>query len=52
MLEQRIEEHARTSHTLSSNVAQINFNMPLSLQNLDYGAERGEELEAAEKLES
>ncbi|XWS45625.1 hypothetical protein CRYUN_Cryun15aG0152600 [Craigia yunnanensis] len=52
VLEQRAEEHARTSHILSSYIAQINFDMPFSLQNLDYGAEREEELEAAQKSES
>ncbi|XP_022752171.1 NAC domain-containing protein 35-like [Durio zibethinus] len=53
VLEQRAEEHhARTtSHIFSSCVAQINFDTPSSQQDLDYGAEWEEELEAAEKLE-
>ncbi|XWS33929.1 hypothetical protein CRYUN_Cryun22dG0125200 [Craigia yunnanensis] len=52
VLEQRAEEHARKSHIFSSYVAQINFDTPLSLQDLNYGAEREEELKAEEKLES
>ncbi|KAK6258124.1 hypothetical protein SCA6_012598 [Theobroma cacao] len=52
VLEQKAEELVRTSHqSLPSNGAsQSNFDAPLSLQGLDFGAERGEELfEAAKK---